>query len=226
MASTAPKAEIQPMVSELEALKYGEDEHTKTEAFAAIYRAYYHNIKDYIHSYTHSDPDAEDLTQEVFIKMINNIHSFESNGTPLFSWLTTLARNAVIDRLRSEAVRPITHSTPFLEEMDSRANRSRSKVDDPAQIVIDRDECTTTLQILNPNQRQFLFDFSLGYSYEEIATLRGVSTAKVNSAIHRARAKINKAGLFEISKVDAIAPNNKARAIGKVAMPPPEELAA
>jgi RNA polymerase sigma-70 factor (ECF subfamily) len=226
MASTAPKAEIQPLMNELEALKYGEDEHTKTEAIAAIYHAYYHNIKGYIQSYTRSETDAEDLTQEVFIKMINNIHTFESNGTPFFSWLTTLARNVVIDRHRSEAVRPIAHSTPFIEEIDSRVNHSRSKVDDPAQIVIDRDECTTTLQILNPNQRQFLFDFSLGYSYEEIATLRGVSTAKVNSAIHRARAKINKAGLFEISKPDAIAPKNKTRVIGKVAISQPDELAA
>jgi RNA polymerase sigma-70 factor (ECF subfamily) len=45
-------------------------------------------------------PTAEDLTAEVFIRMINKLPGYDQRGRPLLAWLYTIARNLVVDHHR------------------------------------------------------------------------------------------------------------------------------
>jgi RNA polymerase sigma-70 factor (ECF subfamily) len=66
-------------------------QHGDLWAFSEIYEDYYLNIKDYICSILKSEEDAEDVTQEVFIKLIKKSEAYRQNGVPFFGWLIRVA---------------------------------------------------------------------------------------------------------------------------------------
>ena len=72
-----------------------------TWAFGMIFDHYHGPIHRFIASRVHSPADAEDLTQLVFVKALEALPRYESRGIPFGGWLFRLARNAVIDHVRT-----------------------------------------------------------------------------------------------------------------------------
>ena len=58
-----------------------------SEAFAGLYEAYYDKIYRYVMFKTGDTLEAEDLTEEVFLRMLESIGSFKWQGYPFTSWL-------------------------------------------------------------------------------------------------------------------------------------------
>jgi RNA polymerase sigma-70 factor (ECF subfamily) len=73
-----------------------------SEAFARLYEAYFDKIYRYIATRVRNDSEAEDLTQQVFMKMLQSISSFKFQGAPFSSWLYRIAHNQVIDFMRQQ----------------------------------------------------------------------------------------------------------------------------
>jgi RNA polymerase sigma-70 factor (ECF subfamily) len=71
------------------------------EAFGAIFDAYAGPIHRFIASRVKSPSDAEDLTQLVFVKALEALPRYEARGIPFGGWLFRLARNAIIDQVRT-----------------------------------------------------------------------------------------------------------------------------
>src|SRR3954452_20921477 len=71
------------------------------EAFGEIFDRYHEPVYRFVVSRVHSPSDAEDLTQLVFVKALEALPRYESRGVPFGAWLFRLARNAVIDHLRT-----------------------------------------------------------------------------------------------------------------------------
>ena len=71
-----------------------------SEAFAGLYEAYYDKIYRYVMFKTGDTLEAEDLTEEVFLRMLESIGSFKWQGYPFTSWLFRIAHNLVIDYYR------------------------------------------------------------------------------------------------------------------------------
>ncbi len=71
-----------------------------SEAFAGLYEAYYDKIYRYVMFKTGDSLEAEDLTEEVFLRMLESIGSFKWQGYPFTSWLFRIAHNLVIDYYR------------------------------------------------------------------------------------------------------------------------------
>jgi RNA polymerase sigma-70 factor (ECF subfamily) len=70
-------------------------------AFGMIFDHYHEPIYRFIASRVHRPSDAEDLTQHVFVKALEALPRYESRGVPFGGWLFRLARNAVIDHVRT-----------------------------------------------------------------------------------------------------------------------------
>ena len=67
------------------------------ESFGKLYEHFYDKIFRYVSFKSGQGMDAEDITGEVFFKMLNSIESFKWKGYPFSSWLYRIAHNLVID---------------------------------------------------------------------------------------------------------------------------------
>jgi RNA polymerase sigma-70 factor, ECF subfamily len=82
------------------------------DAFRFLYARYSHNIYGYVRSIMGDDHEAEDVTQDVFAKLMITIAKYDDRGVPFFGWLARMARNTAVDRLRA------TRTTPFEQVYD------------------------------------------------------------------------------------------------------------
>ena len=95
----------------VEAAKLGE-----AEALGRLYEHYFPRIYRYVVSRLRSNEDAEDVTEEVFLRIIDNIGSFEWRGLPFGAWVFRIARNEVVSHVRRQRSRgmsaQLTESIP------------------------------------------------------------------------------------------------------------------
>ena len=74
------------------------------EAIAALYDCCYDSVFTYIYYRVSDQQCAEDLTTEVFVRMISVLPDYVDQGRPVLAWLYTIARNLVIDHYRSQKI--------------------------------------------------------------------------------------------------------------------------
>jgi len=70
------------------------------EAVGALYEAYAQPIFRYISYRVESDTVAEDLTSEVFLRMVQSLPSYQQMGAPFGAWLFRIAANQITDHYR------------------------------------------------------------------------------------------------------------------------------
>jgi RNA polymerase sigma-70 factor, ECF subfamily len=73
-----------------------------SEAFAQLYEAYFDKIYRYIVMRVRNEMEAEDMTQQVFMKMLHSISSYTARGLPFSAWIYRIAHNLVVDHLRQQ----------------------------------------------------------------------------------------------------------------------------
>lgn len=71
-------------------------------AFSQLYEAYFDRIYRYVLMRVQNEAESEDITQQVFIKMLHSISSYKNQGVPFSSWLYRIAHNQVVDFLRQK----------------------------------------------------------------------------------------------------------------------------
>jgi RNA polymerase sigma-70 factor, ECF subfamily len=76
------------------------------EAFQFLYVTYSGNVYGYVRSIIRDDHEAEDVTQQVFAKLMTSIIKYDERGAPFFAWLVRFARNVAIDHLRVNRATP------------------------------------------------------------------------------------------------------------------------
>ncbi len=146
------------------------------EAFGFLYARYADNIYGYVRSIVHNHHQAEDITQQVFTKLMRVIDKYEERDVPFFAWALRVARNVTMDHIRSERLVPV-------EEV-RKAERESS---DPAAggTLHDLREALSTLPAA---QREVLIlRHVAGLSPIEIAKLTGKSEGSVHGLHHRGR---------------------------------------
>lgn len=138
---------------------------------------------------TGNRPDAEDLTQEVFVRVFRSLDSY-TPGT-FEGWLHRITTNLFLDQARRR------QRIRFDALSDERADRLSSPLPAPEALYADRtfdDDVERALATLPPDFRVavVLCDVE-GLSYEEIAEILGAKLGTVRSRIHRGRAMLRKA---------------------------------
>jgi RNA polymerase sigma-70 factor (ECF subfamily) len=76
------------------------------DAFAQLYEAHFEKVYRYVAMRLGNEMEAEDVTQEVFLKALGSISSFRWKGVPFLAWLYRIARNQVIDHYREKPKTP------------------------------------------------------------------------------------------------------------------------
>ncbi len=155
------------------------------DAFADLYDIYVKKIYDFIYYRTSHKQTAEDLTSVTFTKAFQNINSFKGSSGVFSSWLYRIARNTVIDHMRT------SKSTVDLE---AAANApSRDNVAGEAEIRDRLDQVKTYLNQLSEEQRDIvimrLWD---GLSYAEISALTGKTEGNCKVIFSRIMQKMQK----------------------------------
>lgn len=129
--------------------------------------------------------DAEDLTQDVFVRAFRSIHTFEP-GT-LSGWLRRITTNLFLDQARR---RQKIRFDPMADAQERLGSDLPGPADTVDEYSLDHD-ITRALADLRPDHRVavVLCDIE-GLSYDEIASILDVSLATVRSRIHRGREKL------------------------------------
>lgn len=138
---------------------------------------------------TGNQHDAEDLTQEVFVRVFRSLDTY-TPGT-FEGWLHRITTNLFLDQARRK------QRIRFDALSDERADRLSSTLPTPDLAYTEQrfdDDVERALQALPPDFRAavVLCDVE-GLSYEEIATILGAKLGTVRSRIHRGRAMLREA---------------------------------
>ena len=149
-------------------------------AFGMIFGHYHEAIYRYIASRVHRPSDAEDLTQLVFVKALEALPRYESRGVPFGGWLFRLARNAVIDFVRTR------HDHAELDMVAERAHGDAGP-DEIAVIRQELDAVGAALATLTDDQREAIeLRFFAGLSAREAAEAMGKQEGTVRGLQFRA----------------------------------------
>ena len=156
-------------------------EEVVTEHSARVYRLAY-RLTGNVH-------DAEDLTQDVFVRVFRSLHTYRP-GT-FEGWLHRITTNVFLDKMRR---RQRIRIDALSEEA---AARIPSRSVSPDQLYADThfdDDIQKALAALSPDFRAavVLCDFE-GLTYEEVAETLGIKLGTVRSRIHRGRAQLRAA---------------------------------
>src|SRR5215470_3181261 len=142
--------------------------------------------------FTNSGSEAQDLTQEVFLRVFRTIKSFRSSEGSFTTWLSRVTRNLLIDHYRRTRQERVTDSIedqlPVLEEEGAVASVR------PDHQLAGREASEilqATLQKLSPDLREAVILRDLQeMEYREIAEVLGIPEGTVKSRINRGRAEL------------------------------------
>ena len=156
------------------------------EAFGLLYEEYVERVYRYVYVRTGRVEEAEDLTQEVFLRALNSIDAYRDHGKPFSAWLMRIAHNLLIDHYRQADRRRFV---PLWEHM-------ASGHDDPAASVESRMEMTKVLRAvtdLPPRQKEVIsLRFGAGLSIIETAMAMGKTEGAVKTLQHEAVVRLRK----------------------------------
>jgi RNA polymerase sigma-70 factor (ECF subfamily) len=141
--------------------------------------------------FTSRDSEAQDLTQEVFLRVFRNLKSFREGEGSFVVWLTRLTRNLLIDHYRRTRLERVTDSlddqAPQLEEKTAMISRTDGMLAGrEASEVLQH-----ALQKLSPELRETVILRDLEeLDYKEIAQVLNVPEGTVKSRLNRGRAEL------------------------------------
>jgi RNA polymerase sigma-70 factor (ECF subfamily) len=148
-------------------------------AYATLYEMHVERVYRHVRYQVFDAHDAEDITQEVFIKAWKSIHRYKPTGAPFVAWLIVVARNAVTDYFRSK------RSTQLLDDTNEPGGGN-----DPVASVetaFGGDEVRGAILTLQGDKRAVVvMRFIDGFSYEEIGRALGKTEGAVRVIQHRA----------------------------------------
>lgn len=156
------------------------------QAFGSIFDAYHVSVYRFVASRVGSPSDAEDLTQLVFVKALEALPRFTARGVPFGGWLFRLARNTVVDHVRTR------HEHLELEAAEQRATEDAG----PDVIVAVRDDLEAVaraLENLTEDQREVIaLRFFAGLSAKEAAEAMGRQEGTIRGLQFRAIAALRR----------------------------------
>lgn len=161
-------------------------------AWEMVVNSYAKRIYNLTYRYTSRRIEAEDLTQEIFIRVYQNLKSFRSDSGSFQGWIMKVGRNLIIDHYRRTRRFQQAAGTEEMEAM----NLKDDKVINPQRSVEQSEASsflTEGLQALSPELKEAIILRDLeGMAYQEIAELLGIPEGTVKSRINRARLELAK----------------------------------
>jgi RNA polymerase sigma-70 factor (ECF subfamily) len=167
-------------------------------AWEELARTQHRRIYGICYRFTGSQSDAEDQTQEVFLKMYRNLSSFDPTKGGFTTWLTTLTRNLLVDNYRRSRLERASDSLDETysgeEDGPTKAERlvdsGKSQEQHVAGLEL-KAQIQAALAQVSPDLREAVILRDLeDMDYKEIAEILGVPQGTVKSRISRGRAEL------------------------------------
>ena len=150
-------------------------------AFAELYERHYDQIFRYVSFKCGNQLEAEDLTGEVFLRMLESIDKFRFQGFPFTSWLYRIAHNLVVDNFRRKGRKP----TVPLDKVLHFSGEADGEMEIQAQISWSMREVVEAMSNLTDLQREVItLRFVAGLSIAETADAVGRRDNAVKALQH------------------------------------------
>ena len=167
-------------------------------AWEEIVERYNRRIFNICYRFTGSQDDAQDLAQEVFIKIYRTLKSYDTDRGSFMTWVATLTRNLLVDHFRRSKQDRVTDSMdePMSVDPDSISQAERLEDSGPApdtrlQARETQEMVQKALQKLSPELREAVILRDLqDMDYREIALALKVPEGTVKSRINRGRTEL------------------------------------
>lgn len=157
------------------------------EAFRIIVDDYSERLYWHLRRYTCSHEDADDLLQEVFIKVWAALPSFREEAR-LFTWLYKVATNEALNWLRKKRVRAALEFSHLDEQLENR-------IDEDAHFdgnELQRELHKAIARLPDKQKLVFTMRYFDELPYEDIAEITGTSVGALKASYHHAYAKIRR----------------------------------
>ena len=183
-------------------------------AFGLIFDHYHDRVYRFIASRVQRPSDAEDLTQLVFVKALEALPRYESRGIPFGGWLFRLARNAIIDQVRTHK-----DNLPLLaavaRETDEAGPEQRAALSE------DLDRLAEALKELTDDQREVIeLRFFAGLSVLEASLVMGRQEGTIRGLQFRAIQTLRKTlGILALNVPEAAPVSAPAGAVAPAQVP-------
>ncbi len=160
-------------------------------AWEDLVKVHTRRVYSICYRFTGSDAEAQDLTQDVFLRVFKNLKSFRSGEGLFVVWLTRLTRNLLIDNYRrtklERATESIEDQIATLEERTATLARTEGMLAgrEASELL------QSALQKLSPDLRETVILRDLEeLEYREIAQVLNVPEGTVKSRLNRGRAEL------------------------------------
>jgi RNA polymerase sigma-70 factor, ECF subfamily len=158
-----------------------------SEAFTQIYEAYFDKIYRYLAVRIRNEAEAEDMAQQVFMKVLQSISSYKSKGVPFSSWIYRIAHNQMVDFMRQQNKKAT---------VDIEGLQIPYAGDDPQQIMEKQGDIEALKQAtrkLTPAQQEVLsLRFTGELSIAQCAEIMGKSEGAIKALQHSAVLSLRK----------------------------------
>jgi len=157
------------------------------DALEELYLIHFDRIYSYLHVSVGNRHDAEDLTTQTFVKMLESINRFRWQSAPFSAWLFRIAHNLAMDHFRAN------RRWQPEEEVPEPAADDSTSAEEGAFEAIGRKSMLELIDELSGEQQQVLtLKFVFNFSNGEAATILGKTEGAIKSLQHRALASLQK----------------------------------
>jgi RNA polymerase sigma-70 factor (ECF subfamily) len=157
------------------------------DALEELYLIHFDRIYGYLHMSVGNRHDAEDLTTQTFLKMLESIGKFRWRSAPFSAWLFRIAHNLAMDHFRA------ARRWQPEEEPPEPAGAEEPSAEQGALEAIGRESMLELIERLSHEQKQVLtLKFVFSFSNGEVATILGKTEGAVKSLQHRALVSLQK----------------------------------
>ncbi len=167
-------------------------------AWEEIVRLYNRRIYSLCYRFTNSPDDAQDLTQDVFIRVYRTLGSYDTEKGAFGTWVTTVTRNMLVDHFRRSRQDRVTDSIDSSSRDDDDSPALNDRLEDRGPSPDDKLASQETQKLvrqaltrLSPDLREAVILRDLqDMDYKEIADVLRVPEGTVKSRINRGRTEL------------------------------------
>ena len=157
------------------------------DALEELYLIHFDRIYSYLHMTVGNRHDAEDLTTQTFLKMLESIGRFRWQSAPFSAWLFRIAHNLSMDHFRANRRWQPEEHVP-----EPPGSEERSAEDEALQ-SIGRQSMLALIDTLSPEQQQVLtLKFVFNFPNGDVATILEKTEGAIKSLQHRALVSLQK----------------------------------
>lgn len=147
-----------------------------------MYRTYYRDVYQFLLFFTGNENDAEDLTQEVFIRLLRALPQYDSTRSGIKTWIMSIAKHTAVDHYRKRKLKYL-----FMDKWIKTLPTSDGLPEAILDAKEEKKRVEEALHKLKPQYRMVMILRCIkGYTIKETAEVLECSEAKVKVDYHRA----------------------------------------